>query len=105
MDEIIKSIKEAEERAALIKAEAEERAAVIYGEAEKQAIKIAAENEAECKTLKNNAVKKAEAEAARLYRDALNKKSAEAKAYADKLSETLDGAVSKVVRRVTSGSC
>lgn len=105
MDEIIKNVKEAEEKAAEIKAVALKKAAVISENAESRAAEISAANEAECKALKENAVKKAEAEADRLYNLALEKKRNEAKEYADKLAAKTDGAANEVVRRVLSGSC
>ena len=105
MDEIIRNIKEAEERAAEIKAQAYKKAEIIAENAVSEAAKIAAENEAECKRIKDNAVKKATADAQKAYLAAVEKKRGEAEAYADALAKKTGGAVADVVRRITSGSC
>lgn len=105
MNEIIKNVRDAEAKAAEIKDGALSKASVILECAETEAVKISAANEAECKALKDGAVKKAEAEADRLYKCAVDNKRREAKEYADKLSAKADVAANEVVRRITSGCC
>ena len=105
MNEIIKSITEAEAKAAEIKAEAVQKAAEITAAAEVRADEIARKCETDCKLFRENQLKKAERDAASNYENALNEKRGEAKAYADSIIKKTDGAVNDIVRRVTRGSC
>lgn len=105
MNEIIKSITEAEGKAAEIKASALEKAAEIAAAAEARADEIEKKCETDCKLFRENAIKKAERDAAANYDKALADKRAEAKAYADSVIKKTDGAVTGIVRRITRGSC
>ena len=99
MNEIIKSITEAEEKAAGIKAEALKKAAEIAAAAEIRADEIEKKCETDCKLYRENALKKAN------YDKALTDKRAEAKEYADAVLKKTDGVVNDIVRRITRGSC
>lgn len=105
MNEIIKSITEAEEKAAEIKAAALQKAAEIAAAAEVRADEIARKCETDCKLYRENQLKKAERDAAANYEKSLAEKSAEAKAYADFIIKQTDGAVNDILRRITRGSC
>ncbi len=105
MNEIIKSITEAEEKAAGIKAEALKKAAEIAAAAEISADEIEKKCETDCKLYRENALKKAERDAAANYDKALTDKRAEAKEYADAVLKKTDGVVNDIVRRITRGSC
>lgn len=105
MNEIIKSITEAEAKAAEIKADALQKAAEIAAAAEVRAEEIARKCETDCKLFRENQLKKAERDAQANYEKSLSDKRAEAKAYADSLINGTDNAVDGIVRRVTRGSC
>lgn len=105
MTEVIKSITEAEEKAAEIKAKALERAAEIAAEAETKAEDISRKNETDCKLFREGQLKKAEKDAAAEYEKALTDTRAEAKAYADGVLKRTGGVVTEIVRRITRGSC
>ncbi len=105
MNEIIKSITDAETKAAKIKAEAQQKAAEIAAAAEVQADEIARKCETDCKLYRENQLKKAERDAEVSYEKALAEKRAEAKAYADALINKTESAVNDIVRRITRGSC
>lgn len=105
MNEVIKSITEAEEKAAEIKANATERAAEIYAEAEKQADEISKKSETECKLYRETALKKAEKEAEANYAKYIAEKKEAAKKYADSVINGTGGTVNAIVRRIESGSC
>lgn len=105
MQEILKSINEAEQKAAEIKAEALKKAALIAGNAEERSAEIAKLSEAECKSFREKAVKEAEAEAQKRYDDEITAKRAEAAKYAADRLKTCDNIVSDIVRRIVRGSC
>lgn len=105
MQQIIKSITEAEARAAEIRADALERAAAIATAAEERCAEIAKLCEAECKAYREKTLKSAEEDAQKEYERQITVKRAEAAKYcADKLKDT-DRAVNDVIRRVKRGSC
>ena len=104
MQEILKSINEAEEKAAEIKAAAQQKAAEIAGNAEERSAEIAKLSEAECKAYREKALKQAEEEAQTAYDNAITVKRAEAAKYAADRLKTADGAVNTIVRRVTRGN-
>ena len=89
MEEIMQAIKEAEERAAAIKAEAEARAAEIIAEAEKRA----AETEKNAR------------EVCKAYRATQMKLAAEARAKKEALAKGVDATVARVVGRIVNGDC
>ena len=105
MNEIIKSITDAEAQAAEIKAAALQKAAEITAAAEVRADEIARKCETDCKLYRENQLKKAERDAEANYEKALSDKRDEAKAYADSVIKQTDGAVNDIVRRITRGSC
>lgn len=105
MQEIIKSINEAENKAAEIKEQALQRAAAIAEAAEVRCAEIEKLCEAECKAYRENAVRQAQIDAQNKYDEEITVKRAEAAQYAaDKLKNT-DKIVNDIVRRITRGSC
>lgn len=104
-EEIIKSITEAEEKAADMKTAAYARAAEIAAQAEIRAAEIARSSEEVCKAYRETQLKAAEADAQKKYLAALAEKRAEAEAYAARLLENTELPVSKIVRRVCGGDC
>lgn len=105
MDEIIKSITQAETEAKLIKQQALDEALIIAEKAEVEAADIAKANEAECKLLRERELARAEKEGEENYLAALEKKRVEASSYADGILKKETGMVSEIVRRITRGSC
>ena len=94
MEEIIKSITEAEAQAEVLKAQALARAAEI----EKKSAK-------ECKEFRENALKTAQAQAQQAYDRAIEEKRGEAKTYVEQHLERCNLQVQEIVRRVLSGNC
>ncbi len=105
MHEILKSISEAEAKAAEIKAQALEKASLIAGAAEERSVEIAGLCEAECKVYREKAVREAELEAQKRYENEITVKRAEASRYAEEKLKNTDGTVNEIVRRVTRGGC
>ncbi|MDE7083501.1 MAG: hypothetical protein K2O89_07365 [Clostridia bacterium] len=105
MNEVIKSITEAEAKAAEIKADALQKAAEIAATAEMRAEEISRKCETDCKLFRENQLKKAERDAEANYEKEISEKSGKAKAYADLLITKTDGTVNEIVRRITRGSC
>ena len=105
MQEILKSINQAEEKAAEIKAAAQQKAAEIAGNAEERSAEIARLSEAECKAYREKAVKEAEEKAQKHYDEEITVKRAEAAKYAADRLKTTDNIVSDIVRRVVRGGC
>ena len=104
MDEIIKSITEAEERASQIKAQALDKSAEIAAQAEERAADIEKLSQAECKALREKSIKSALDEAQKKYEETLSEKRAEAAVYAEKCLKKADRQINDIVRRVTGGS-
>lgn len=104
MEDIIKSITEAEERAAEIKAKAAERSAEIIAEAAKRAAEITAKGETECKIMREVQINQAAADAQAAYDKTLAESSAKAKKYADGVLKNADGVVNDIVGRVLGGN-
>lgn len=105
MEEIIKSITEAEAQAEERKAQALSHAEKIAAQAEERAAEIEKKSAEECKIFRENALKNAQAEAQEKYDRALDEKRVEAKAY---VAEHLKGCnlqVQEIVRRVSGGNC
>ena len=105
MQEILKSINEAEEKAAEIKAAAQKKAAEIAGNAEERSAEIAKLSEAECKAYREKAIKDAEDKAQKNYDDEITAKRAAAAKYASDCLKSTDNIVSEIVRRIVRGSC
>lgn len=104
MQEIIEIIREAEAKAAEIKANALEKAAAIVAAADGRASDIERLAEAECKALREKALKEATEEAQRRYDEQITVRRAQASKYcADRLKDS-DKIVNDVVRRITRGS-
>jgi len=105
MEEIIKSITEAEESASVIKTEAAERAADIIANASERAAEIAAKSETECKILREVKINDAEVEALAAYDRTVADSAAKAKKYADGVLKNAESVVNEIVGRVTGGNC
>lgn len=100
-EEIIKSITEAETRAAKIKESAFAQAAEIAAKAEARAFEIESSSEEVCRAYRETQLKAAEADAEKAYLSALAQKREEARGYADRLLENIELPVSKIVGRIT----
>lgn len=105
MQEILKSINEAEEKSAEIKAAAQQKAAEIAGNAEERSAQIAKLSEAECKAYREKAIKEAEEAAQSNYDDEITVKRAAAAKYAADCLKNTDNIVSEIVRRIVRGGC
>jgi len=104
-EEIIKEIKEAEEKASALKIEAQKKAEEIVREAEGNATQKELSSVEVCKAYANSQMKNAQTEADNAYADALASAQAEAKTYAKDILKNADVFVSEIVRRVLSGDC
>ena len=104
MEEIIKSITQAEQTADGIKAEALAKSAEIASAAETEVGNIAQKCEEQCKLYREREIAAAHAEADKLYTNSLEAKRAEAEAYANSVIKNTDKAVTEIVRRITRGS-
>lgn len=104
MEDIIKSITEAEQQAAEIKAKAAERAAEIIAEATKKAAAIVSKSETECKIMREVQINQAVTDAQAAYDNALAESSVKAKKYADGVLKNADGAVNDIVGRILGGN-
>lgn len=100
----MKSINEAEEKAAEIKAAAQQKAAEIAGNAEERSAEILKLSEAECKAYREKAIKEAEDKAQTTYDGEITAKRAEAAKYAADRLKTTDNIVSDIVRRIVRGN-
>lgn len=105
MEVILKSIKDAEERAAEIKAAALSECAAVLAGAEKRAAEILKTSEERLKLYKEQSLVKAEEKAETDYKNEIAKKTAEAKAYADKIIKNTGKEVGDIVGRILSGNC
>ena len=103
MQEILKSINEAEQKAAEIKEKAQIKAAKIAASAEERASEILKLSEAECKAYREKAVKDAEVGAQKKYEEEITVKRAEGAKYAADRLKVTDNIVSEIVRRVVRG--
>lgn len=104
MEEIIKSITEAEAKAEQIKAAAKLRAEEISAAAEKRAAEIYKNSEAELKTLREVKLRAAEAEAENRYNKEIAEKTAEAEKYAEGLIADTEKQVNEIVGRILGGN-
>lgn len=105
MEDIIKSVNEAEKRAEEIKLSAEEQAAQILAEAEKKAAEILKSSEEKLKIYREEQLKSARDNADKEYERTLQSNAAKAEEYANSLIERTGIQVSEVVRRVSRGNC
>lgn len=104
MEEILKSVTEAEERANAIREAAEEQAAQIIATAEEKAAKIARESETVIKLLREEKLRKSYEKAQADYARATESEAALQKKNADELIAKTDREVAAVVRRITVGN-
>lgn len=104
MQELLKSINEAEQRAAQIKEDAQKKAAGIAEQAEERSSEISKLSEAECKSFREKAIREAEEEARKKYEAEIAVKRAEASKYAADRLKTTDNIVVEIVRRVVRGN-
>ena len=105
MEDIIKSVNEAERQAEEIRANAEQKAAQILADAEKRASEILKEGEEKLKNYREEQLKNAHATAEKEYKKAIADNAGKAEAYANSLMEKTKKQVSEVVGRVTRGNC
>jgi len=104
MEVILKSIKEAESKAAEIKAAAQEECAAISAEAEKRAAEILKTSEERLKLFKEASLVKAAEKAQSDYENEIKRAAAEAKIYADGVIKKTDKEVGEIVGRILSGN-
>ena len=104
-EDIIKSIAEAEEQGAAMKAAATENAAQTIKQAEKRAAEIEKTSGDVCKAYRETMQKQAEETAARSYAQTLEKAQADAREYCRKILSETDAVVGKIVGRIISGDC
>lgn len=105
MDEIIKSVNEAEAQAAKIKSDAVVRAGKIIEQARAQASEIERAAAAERTAYRENAIKVAEEQAEKDYNAAIKKSGADAEQYAENVLRYVEVTVGKIVGRVSGGNC
>lgn len=103
-EEIVKSITEAEEKAAEIKRIAQETAAKILADAEKNAARTESSSAEICKAYTETQIKTAKAEAENRYISTLETELQNAKKYCAQILEKSEIAVNDVVGRITSGN-
>lgn len=104
MEEIIKSITEAEARAVEIKAQAAAQAAEIAQRAEMQAAEIGRKADEENKAFREDALRGAQIRAQEDYDAAIQKQRGEAKKYVAQHLQGCDAQVAEIVRRVCGGN-
>ena len=102
-EEIIKSITEAESRAAEIRRMAQETAVKILTEAEKNAARTEKSSAEICKAYTDTQIKTAKAEAENRYISTLENESQKAKKYCAQVLENAENVVNDIVGRVISG--
>lgn len=105
MEDIIKSVNEAERQAEEIKLSAEQKAAQILADAERRASEILKAGEEKLKIYREEQLKAAQAAADKDYNKAIADNSAKAEEYANSLIEKTKIQVSEVVGRVSRGNC
>ena len=105
MEDIIKSVNEAEQKADEIKTGAEQKAAQILAEAEKKASEILKEGEEKLKIYREEQLISAQAASQKDYEKAIADNALKAEEYAASLMERTKIQVVEVVRRVSRGNC
>ena len=105
MENMIQAITEAEEKAAAIKADATARAEAIIAEAEKRAAKREKSARDVCKAYRATQTKLALQKADEQYAADVARVTAEAKANSEKIMQSVDSTVTKIVGRIISGDC
>ncbi len=104
MEDIIKSIAEAEDAASSIKAKAAERAEEIIARAAERAAEIAERAETDCKILREVEINRARENASVAYKKTVEESAAKAKKYADGVILKTEGIVNDIVGRITGGN-
>lgn len=104
MLEIVKSVREAEFEAVIIREAAEAKAAEILSKAEEQAAKIARDGEAYIKSMREEKLRAAEKKARDDYDKAVESEYARRKKDADELIARADNEVVGIVGRITVGN-
>ena len=104
-EEIIKSITEAEEKAAESKRLAEVQAMQILAEAEESVARMKETSAQVCKAYKETQTKAALEEAELAYNNAMEAKKSEAKSYCENALANSENAVNEIVRRIIGGDC
>lgn len=104
MEEIIKSITEAEAEAEKIKLNAQEKSAQIFAEAERHAAEISASSQEECRLKREMSIVTAEKEAEKQYLKTVEAAAAKAKAYADEVVKHSDKQINEIVGRICGGN-
>ncbi len=104
MEDIVKSVREAEAQAAKLRADAVSRAAVITAEADERAASLLASAEKEDAQFFETAVFQTEREAEEEYCKEISARRKEAEDYADKLLKDTKPLVNRILRRVC-GDC
>lgn len=104
MEEVLKSVKEAEAKAAEIKAEAEAKAEEIIAASRACANEITKKSEEELKSYRETALKEAELRVQKEAERALSENEAKEIKAADALLKDTANTVSQIVRRVTDGN-
>ena len=105
MEDIIKSVNDAETKAEEIKLGAEQKAAQILAEAEKKAAEFLKHSEEKLKIYREEQLISAQANAEEEYKKTLKASAKKAEEYANSLIEKTDIRVSEVVGRVSRGNC
>ncbi len=100
MEEILKSVAEAEARAAETREAATDKAAEIIARAEARAAELAKSSEAECKAYREQALSAARRQAQENYLRAIEIRRGEAEKYADGLLKNTDAQVNTITRRI-----
>lgn len=104
MEEIIKSITEAEAQADALKKQALLQAEKIIEQAEERAATIEKNSAEECKAFREKTLKNAQLQAQQEYDHAIEKKREEGKTYVKERLEQCNLQVQEVVRRVSGGN-
>ena len=104
-EEIIKSITQAEEKAAEIKRAATEKAATVIAEATESATNTENAAVEVCRAYKESQIKGAYAEAERAYTETVTKNTEAAKSYCAKALAEADTVIGEIVGRIIRGDC
>lgn len=105
MEDIIRSINNAERSAAQIKDGALEKAARIAAEAEAEVSRILKESERSGKIYRETAIREAEVKAQESYNAEIEKKRAECREYCDGIIAKSGKVSNEIIRRVIRGGC
>lgn len=104
MDELIKSITEAEEKATAMKNEAVIKAGQIIEAARAEAAKIDEQSAEQCARFINESLNDARVKADKDYAAYIEKSKTDAKIYADSMRNRVNSEAYKIVGRITDGN-